>query len=91
MEYDDRTDHNRPGGPWSNSPSAGVDDWPIFGMSISPSGGNGVNTTAEAACQIWKEEFDGMRRFGGFYTTPSIPILRAAAGGLTGCMTFWNT
>jgi peptidoglycan/xylan/chitin deacetylase (PgdA/CDA1 family) len=59
-----------------------LDDWPLFGMSISPDGGNGVNATAESAYQIWKEEFDGMRRFGCFFTTTFHPNLTGRPGRL---------
>lgn len=60
-----------------------LDDWPIFGMSISPAGGNGVNTSGEMACKIWMEEFDGMRQYGGFYTTTFHPNLTGRRGRLT--------
>jgi len=83
MEYDDPYLITTGRGTLVELPISPVlDDWPIFGMSISPSGGNGVNTTAEAACQIWKEEFDGMRRFGGFYTTTFHPNLTGRRGRL---------
>ena len=59
-----------------------LDDWPLFGMSMSPDGGNGVNATAESAYQIWKEEFDGMRRFGCFFTTTFHPNLTGRPGRL---------
>ena len=59
-----------------------LDDWPIFGMSISPDGGEGVNATGESACQIWREEFDGMRHFGGLFTTTFHPNLTGRRGRL---------
>lgn len=51
-----------------------LDDWEIFGGSLFPNGG-GVNATAESAYQIWKEEFDGVRRFGGLFNTTFHPNL----------------
>lgn len=57
-----------------------LDDWQIFGASPFP--GGGVNATAETAYQIWKEEFDGMRRFGGFFTTTFHPNLMGRPGRL---------
>jgi len=57
-----------------------LDDWQIFGASPFP--GGGVNATAETAFQIWKEEFDGMRRFGGLFTTTFHPNLMGRPGRL---------
>ncbi|MEM9004515.1 MAG: polysaccharide deacetylase [Cyanobacteria bacterium P01_F01_bin.86] len=57
-----------------------LDDWQIFGGSPFP--GGGVNATAETAYQIWKEEFEGMRRFGGFFTTTFHPNLMGRPGRL---------
>lgn len=51
-----------------------LDDWEIFGGSLFPNGG-GVNAPAESAYQIWKEEFDGIRRFGGLFNTTFHPNL----------------
>lgn len=51
-----------------------LDDWEIFGGSLFPNGG-GVNATAESAYQIWKEEFDGLHRFGGLFNTTFHPNL----------------
>lgn len=59
-----------------------LDDWALYGMSLSPDGGGGVNTTAEVAYQTWKEEFDGMRRFGCFFTTTFHPNLTGRPGRL---------
>lgn len=57
-----------------------LDDWEIFGASLIT--GSGVNATAETAFQIWKEEFDGMRRFGGFFQTTFHPNLMGRPGRL---------
>ncbi|MBD3885387.1 polysaccharide deacetylase [Phormidium tenue FACHB-886] len=57
-----------------------LDDWQIFGAGPFP--GGGVNATAESAFQIWKEEFDGMRRFGGLFTTTFHPNLLGRPGRL---------
>ena len=52
-----------------------LDDWPLFGMSLSPQGGSSVSAPAETAYNIWKEEFDGARRFGCLFTTTFHPNL----------------
>lgn len=56
-----------------------LDDWEIFGGSLFPNGG-GVNATAESAYQIWREEFDGMRRFGSLFNTTFHPNLMGRPG-----------
>ena len=56
-----------------------LDDWEIFGGTLFPNGG-GVNATAETAYQIWKEEFDGMRRFGCLFNTTFHPNLMGRPG-----------
>ena len=58
-----------------------LDDWEIFGGSLFPNGG-GVNAPAETAYQIWREEFDGLRRFGGLFTTTFHPNLLGRPGRL---------
>lgn len=55
-----------------------LDDWQIFGSTPFP--GGGVNTTAAMAYQIWKEEFDGMRHFGGLFNTTFHPNLLGRPG-----------
>jgi peptidoglycan/xylan/chitin deacetylase (PgdA/CDA1 family) len=55
-----------------------LDDWQIFGATPFP--GGGVNAPAETALQIWKEEFDGMRRFGGLFATTFHPNLLGRPG-----------
>lgn len=57
-----------------------LDDWEIFGGSPYP--GGGINAPAEAAFQIWKEEFDGLRHYGGLYTTTFHPNLTGRPGRL---------
>jgi peptidoglycan/xylan/chitin deacetylase (PgdA/CDA1 family) len=56
-----------------------LDDWQIFGGSLFPSGG-GVAATAETAYEIWKEEFDGMRRYGCLFNTTFHPKLMGRPG-----------
>lgn len=56
-----------------------LDDYEIFGASLFPNGG-GVNATAETGYQIWKEEFDGMRRFGGLFSTTFHPEIMGRPG-----------
>lgn len=56
-----------------------LDDWEIFGGSLFPNGG-GINAPAETGFQIWKEEFEGMRRFGGFFNTTFHPNLMGRPG-----------
>ncbi len=51
-----------------------LDDWEIFGGSLFPNGG-GVNAPAEDAYQIWREEFDGLRHYGGLFSTTFHPNL----------------
>jgi hypothetical protein len=51
-----------------------------FGASPYP--GGGVNAPAEHAYRIWKEEFDGMCHYGGFFTTNFHPNLTGRAGRL---------
>ncbi len=57
-----------------------LDDWEIYGGSPHP--GGGINAPAEAAFQIWKEEFDGLRHYGGLYTTTFHPNLTGRPGRL---------
>ena len=59
-----------------------LDDWALFGMSLSPDGGTSANASAELAYQIWQEEFDGMRRFGCLYATTFHPNLTGRPGRL---------
>lgn len=59
-----------------------LDDYEIFGASLFPNGG-GVNATAEWGCKIWREEFDGMRKFGGVFNTTFHPEIMGRAGRIT--------
>ena len=59
-----------------------LDDWPLFGLSLSPQGGSSVSAPAETAYNIWKEEFDGARRFGCLFTTTFHPNLTGRPGRL---------
>jgi peptidoglycan/xylan/chitin deacetylase (PgdA/CDA1 family) len=56
-----------------------LDDYGLFGGSLYPNGG-GVNSPAATAYQIWQEEFEGMRRFGGLFTTTFHPMLMGRPG-----------
>jgi peptidoglycan/xylan/chitin deacetylase (PgdA/CDA1 family) len=49
-----------------------LDDWEIFGGTLFPNGG-GVNAPAEHAYQIWREEFDALRYYGGLFSTTFHP------------------
>ncbi|MDX2273333.1 MAG: polysaccharide deacetylase [Cyanobacteriota bacterium] len=57
-----------------------LDDWGIFGGS--PYSGTGVNGTAESAYQIWREEFEGIHHYGGFFSTSFHPNLTGRPGRL---------
>jgi peptidoglycan-N-acetylglucosamine deacetylase len=46
---------------WTN------DDWEQFAFIAEPKVGSGVIETCEKAFQLWKEEFDGMHRYGGAF------------------------
>ena len=46
---------------WTN------DDWEQFAYLLDPAIGSGVIETCEKAHQLWKEEFDGMYRYGGAF------------------------
>lgn len=46
---------------WTN------DDWEQFAYLYDPPMGSGVIETCEKAFQLWKEEFDGMYRYGGAF------------------------
>ncbi|MBE9100381.1 polysaccharide deacetylase family protein [Vacuolonema iberomarrocanum] len=81
MEYDNPYWVTTESGPLVELPiSMILDDWEIFGAS--PVAGGGINATAETAFQIWKEEFDGMRRFGGFFSPTFHPNLMGRPGRL---------
>lgn len=81
MEYDTPYWLTTPKGNLVELPiSMVLDDWQIFGASPFP--GGGVNATAASAYQIWQEEFDGMRRFGGFFNTTFHPNLMGRPGRL---------
>ncbi len=59
-----------------------LDDYEIFGGWLFPNGG-GVNAPAENGYKIWKEEFDGMRRFGGLFTTTFHPEVLGRPGRMS--------
>lgn len=81
MEYDTPYVLHAPRGKLLELPGSMVlDDWEIFGGSPYP--GGGVNAPAEHAFQIWKEEFDGMYHYGGFFTTSFHPNLTGRVGRL---------
>lgn len=52
---------------WTN------DDWEQFGYLMNPAIGSGVIETCEKAFQLWKEEFDGMYRYGGAFVLTMHP------------------
>jgi peptidoglycan-N-acetylglucosamine deacetylase len=56
-----------------------LDDFEIFGASLFPDGG-GVNATAETGYHVWKEEFDGMRHYGGLFSTTFHPSIMGRPG-----------
>ena len=73
MEYDVPYLIESPAGSLVELPiSLILDDWEIFGGSLFPNGG-GVNAPAEHAYQIWREEFDGLRYYGGLFSTTFHP------------------
>lgn len=83
MEYDLPYLLTTPAGRLIELPISPVlDDWAMFGLSLSPDGGSGFNAPAEAAYQAWREEFDGMRRFGCFFSTTFHPNLTGRPGRL---------
>ena len=54
---------------WTN------DDWEQFAFLYEPRVGSGVIETCEKALQVWKEEFDGMYRYGGAFVLTMHPEL----------------
>ena len=58
-----------------------LDDWALFGASLHGGGAASIATAAEA-CRIWREEFDGMRRYGGLFQTTFHPNLLGRPGRL---------
>jgi len=58
-----------------------LDDWALFGSSIYW-GGDVALVPAEHAETIWREEFDGMRRYGGLFQTTFHPNLMGRPGRL---------
>jgi peptidoglycan-N-acetylglucosamine deacetylase len=62
-----------------------LDDYEIYGGSLFPNGG-GVNAPAETGYKIWKEEFDGFRRFGGLFSTTFHPEILGRPGRI--CMLY---
>ena len=61
--------------------STPLDDWALFGVSLFPSGSY-ANAPAATAQQIWKEEFDGLRHFGGLFNSTFHPNLTGRPGRL---------
>lgn len=57
-----------------------LDDWEIYGGSPYP--GGGINAPAEVAFEIWREEFDAMRHYGGLFATTFHPNLTGRPGRL---------
>ncbi len=57
-----------------------LDDWEIFGGGPHP--GGGVNATAASAYEIWREEFEGLYQFRGFFATTFHPNLMGRPGRL---------
>jgi peptidoglycan-N-acetylglucosamine deacetylase len=58
-----------------------LDDWALFGSSLYW-GGDVALVPAETAETIWREEFDGLRRFGGLFHTTFHPNLMGRPGRL---------
>jgi len=58
-----------------------LDDWALFGSSLYW-GGHVYLTSAEQAEAVWREEFDGMRRYGGLFQTTFHPNLMGRPGRL---------
>ncbi len=58
-----------------------LDDWALFGSSLHGGGASSL-TSATLAETVWREEFDGMRRFGGLFQTTFHPNLMGRPGRL---------
>ena len=56
-----------------------LDDWALFGSSLHGGGVSSLASAAEAEA-IWREEFDGLRRFGGLFQTTFHPNLMGRPG-----------
>ncbi len=52
---------------WTN------DDWEQFAFLASPPTGSGVIETCAKALQLWREEFEGMHRYGGAFVLTMHP------------------
>jgi len=75
MEYDTPYLVETPRGSLVELPiSMILDDWELFGGSLFPNGG-GVNAPVDHAYQIWRDEFEGLRFYGGLFTTTFHPNL----------------
>lgn len=61
--------------------SSVLDDYEIFYASLFPNGG-GLTVPASDALQIYKEEFDGLREYGGLFTTTFHPCILGRPGRL---------
>tara|TARA_B100000676_G_scaffold213248_1_gene209657 strand:+ start:194 stop:1072 length:879 start_codon:yes stop_codon:yes gene_type:complete len=58
-----------------------LDDWALFGSSLYW-GGHVALSSAEEAETIWREEFDGLHRYGGLFHTTLHPNLMGRPGRL---------
>ncbi len=58
-----------------------LDDWALFGASLHPAGDAATATAAQAG-QTWREEFDGLRHYGGLFNTTFHPNLTGRPGRL---------
>ncbi len=58
-----------------------LDDWALFGSSLYGGGVSSLTSAARAEA-IWREEFDGLRRFGGLFQTTFHPNLLGRPGRL---------
>ncbi|HEY9824115.1 MAG TPA: polysaccharide deacetylase [Stenomitos sp.] len=59
---------------WTN------DDWEQFAFIAEPKVGSGVIETCEKAFQLWKEEFDGMYRYGSAFVLTMHPEIIGRPG-----------
>ncbi len=58
-----------------------LDDYEIFNASLFPAG-SGLTVPAEDAYAIYKEEFDGLREYGGLFSTTFHPCILGRPGRL---------
>ena len=82
MEYDRPYLITVPAGQLIELPiSMVLDDWALFGGTIYPFG-TPVIAPANHARQIWQEEFEGLRHFGGLFQSTFHPKLTGRPGRL---------